>query len=261
MGVTGGEVLTAQVHLEPLDGALYSGAFAVSCSVSGEMLGMLPVDLRLVVPSNANVSSLALSEATASQRATRTYRQALVIVGSNPDVALLVYVASSKFESMFTFAHWYTNGREAVDPFELVGERCPSLPAMHRHDQSRPLTELFHRILILTVGIVCQYVAYEVDDVAMLLLQQQQVRHQGLATAAPESVGDHECSQFSQLSLPHLQFLHIRGTLRCFGFLPSFALAWSGTTFAQCELAIRWVVSKDNVSSLSTTALSRLCLT
>lgn len=69
-----GEVLSEQVHLQSLDGALDASALLVAGAVPGEVLGMIPIDLRLVLAVNADVPAFSPLEAGLCVRAARTHR-------------------------------------------------------------------------------------------------------------------------------------------------------------------------------------------
>jgi hypothetical protein len=56
-------MFTVEIYLQPFDGTLYAGALPVTCSVSAEVLRVLPVDLRLALAIYPDVSSLAFLEA------------------------------------------------------------------------------------------------------------------------------------------------------------------------------------------------------
>ncbi len=95
VGVAVSEVLAVEVHLQSFDGSFHPSALAVTNPLSAKVLRMLSVDLGLVFAIYPDVSALALLEATLSQRTARTHRLALDIIGRDPDVALVVHVASS----------------------------------------------------------------------------------------------------------------------------------------------------------------------
>lgn len=122
-GVAMREVLGAKIDLQPLDGALDAGAGLVAGAVSGQMLGVVPVDLREVVAVDADVPARALLQAVVGEGATLTNALAIIVVGGDPDVALLGDVPTPHLESVPCLADWHADGREAIDAVELLRHR------------------------------------------------------------------------------------------------------------------------------------------
>ena len=61
--VTVGQLLSHQIHLQALDGSFDAGAIRVTKALSCEMLGMVPVYLRLVCAVDPDLSALPFCQA------------------------------------------------------------------------------------------------------------------------------------------------------------------------------------------------------
>ena len=92
------EVLAVQIYLQPLDSALDAGAPLVAGALPGRVLRIVPVDLRLVITVNADVSALSSLEAGLCLRAASANRAVMLVQRRGPEIVVTQDVPSNVWD-------------------------------------------------------------------------------------------------------------------------------------------------------------------
>ena len=145
------KVFASEVDLQAFDSALDTGTLAVAGLLARQVLGMLPIDVRLSVTRNADVSACALARRTGVAN-----RLTLLVKRGDPNIALRLDIASKHLEAMTVFTHGYAGRCKVRNALEALCQRRIGFATMNRNNQASLFSEAGHRTLVVSIGIIGQ---------------------------------------------------------------------------------------------------------